>query len=135
MPYEILEHTADIRVRVHASKLEELFADALAAMTKILGPTESGTGNADTIAVSIEAPDITALLIDFLNEVLLETTLRKTAFPDVAVHSLTETSITATLSGQRFASLRRDIKAVTWHEADVRRNRNQEWETMIVFDI
>ncbi len=135
MPYEILEHTADIRVRVHAATLEELFADALAAMTEILGPTESGTGHADTIAVSIEAPDITALLIDFLNEVLLETALRKTAFPDVAVHHITETSITGTLSGQRFASLRRDIKAVTWHEADVRRNRNQEWETMIVFDI
>lgn len=135
MPCEILEHTADVRVRVHAATPEVLFADALVAMVEILGPTGYGSEPPATVEVSIEAPDITALLIDFLNEVLLETTLRKTAFRDVAVHSISETGLRATLSGQRFASLGRDIKAVTWHEADVRRNRNREWETVIVFDI
>lgn len=104
-------------------------------MAEILGPTGSGSGPAETAEITLEAPDLTALLIDFLNEVLLESTLRKTAFRDVAVHRISETGLRATLSGQRFASLGRDIKAVTWHEADVRRNRNREWETVIVFDI
>jgi len=135
MPYEILEHTADVRVHVHAASLVELFSDAVQAMNEILDPTLPEQAKVVTAEISLEAPDVTALLIDFLNDVLLQTQLQRTTFRDIALHTFTDTSLRATLSGQRFASLGRDIKAVTWHEAEIRRNRNREWKTVIVFDI
>lgn len=135
MPYEILEHTADIRVRVHATTLEELFSDAVRSMNEILGPTAQKEDKTITTEIELETPDTTALLIDFLNDLLLQTALQRTTFHDIAFHIITERALRATLSGCRFSNLRRDIKAVTWHEADVRRNSRSEWETMIVFDI
>lgn len=135
MPHEILEHTADVRVRVHAARLEELFSDAVLAMNEILDPTLPQQAETVTADISFEAPDLTALLIDFLNDVLLQTELQRTAFRDIVFHTFTETALRATLSGSRFECLRCDIKAVTWHEADVRRNSRDEWETIIVFDI
>ena len=135
MPYEILEHTADVRVRVHAGTLEALFSDAVRAMNEILGPAILQEDSAVTAEIALEAPDATALLIDFLNDVLLQTELQRTAFRNIAFHTFTATALRATLSGSRFGTLRRDIKAVTWHEADLHENRNGEWETMMVFDL
>ncbi|WP_449258048.1 archease [Chlorobium limicola] len=135
MPHEILEHTADFRVRVYAATAQMLFSDALRAMNDILGPTLLKEKSYVTAVIMLEAPDLTALLIDFLNDVLLQTELQRTAFRDIVFHTFTETALRATLSGSRFECLRCDIKAVTWHEADVRRNSRDEWETIIVFDI
>jgi SHS2 domain-containing protein len=135
MPCEWLEHTADIRVRIYGKTLEELFADALKAMTEILAPTDREPKQADQRPISIQASDVTSLVIDFLNAVLLETTLRKTAYRQVTFHALAETGLRALLSGFRFESLGRDIKAVTYHEANVHKNQNGDWETQIVFDL
>jgi SHS2 domain-containing protein len=37
--------------------------------------------------------------------------------------------------GRSARSWQRDIKAVSYHEADIRRGRDGWWETMVVFDI
>jgi SHS2 domain-containing protein len=135
MPYEWLEHTSDVRIRVHGSTLEKLFSDALKAMTEILAPRECEPRQADQRSISIQAPDVTSLLIDFLNAALLETTLRKTAYRQVTFHALTESGLRAALSGFRFASMGEDIKAVTYHEAHVHKTESGDWETLLVFDL
>jgi SHS2 domain-containing protein len=87
MPYEIPEHAADVRVRVHAGTLEALFSDAVRAMNEILGSALLQEDSAVTAEIALEAPDATALLIDFLNDVLLQTGLQRTAFRNIASHT------------------------------------------------
>jgi SHS2 domain-containing protein len=135
MSYSWLEHTADTRLRIESGSREELFSDALGAMNELLAPEQQKPPVFQQCSICLTASDTTALLVDFLNAVLLETTLRKTVFNQVSFRKITEKELSAILKGRRFRKLARDIKAVTYHEADVRINNKGNLETVLVFDL
>ena len=135
MTYKILEHTADVRMIVQADSLERLFSEAVFGMMKIIEPKADNNKEVIQRTIALEAVDATALLIDFLNEVLLETHLHKEVYNEVIFKSLSEHSLEAKLSGFIAKSLGEDIKAVTYHKADVKKKKDGTWETMLIFDI
>jgi SHS2 domain-containing protein len=68
MPYEILEHTADLRFRVRGRTLADAFAEAALAVTLTMAP---GCTPGDVVrTVEISADDTEELLTDFLSELL-----------------------------------------------------------------
>lgn len=134
---EYLSHMADIRVLLKANTRVELFEGALEGMNNILKPgvcNESEKLIHET-SVRVISNDITSLLIDFLNDVLTLTHTLKIIFCGLEVHYLDDNEIDATVTGVSVASFDEDIKAVTYHEADVQLNNNGQLETVIVFDI
>lgn len=135
MTYKILEHTADVRMIVQADSLEKLFSEAVYGMMKIIEPKVDNKKEVIERTISLEALDTTALLIDFLNEVLLATHIHKEVYNEVIFKSLSERSLEAKLSGFIAKSLGEDIKAVTYHEAEVKKKKDGIWETMLIFDI
>ena len=135
MTYKILEHTADVRMIVQADSLEKLFSEAVFGMMKIIEPKADNKKEVIQRTIVLEAVDATALLIDFLNEVLLATYIHKEVYNEVIFKSLSERSLEAKLSGFRAKSLGEDIKAVTYHEAEVKKKKDGIWETMLIFDI
>lgn len=138
MPYEIIEHTADIKIRVWGSSLEDLFSEALLVMMKIVkATTRLPTGNLVVMEhkIKVEAPDRTALLVDFLSEVLALSQTNKEIYTEVKFNKFSGTELEAVLRGVKVDEFDEDIKAVTYHEAEVRQNEKGEWETSIVFDI
>lgn len=122
-------------MRVMGKTLEELFCDALLGMVAIMDP--SGAQGKEKIqrVVVIEAPDVTALLIDFLSEVLVWTHTEREVFTHVRFRTISEYALEAELTGYRTEEFGEDIKAVTYHEADVKKNTEGVWATNIVFDI
>lgn len=135
MTYKILEHTADVRMIVQADSLEKLFSEAVYGMMKIIEPKVDNKKEGIQRTIALEAVDATALLIDFLNEVLLATYIHKEVYNEVIFKSLSERSLEAKLSGFIAKSLGEDIKAVTYHEAEVKKKKDGIWETMLIFDI
>ena len=135
MTYKMLEHTADVRIFVQGDSLEELFLDAVYGMMEILKPRFDNQKQVTQRAITLEAADITALLIDFLNEVLLASQINKEAYDEVIFKTLSLRSLEAILRGVAVRSFDEDIKAVTYHEAEIRRTEDGKWETMIIFDI
>jgi SHS2 domain-containing protein len=131
--YEILQHTADVRLRVTASSLEELFADALRGLMEVMG-TPVGAHSVRPESIELESVDLTALLVDFLNEALVRAVVHRRAFTGASFASLGETHLSATLTSVPAASFDEDVKAVTYHEAEVRRS-GEGWTTMLVLDI
>jgi SHS2 domain-containing protein len=131
--YEILQHTADVRLRVTASTLEELFAEALRGLMEVMGATTVGAHGVRPETIEIESVDVTALLVDFLNEALVRAVVNRRSFTGASFASLTETRTAATLTSVP-AEFEEDVKAVTYHEAEVRRGENG-WTTMLVLDI
>ncbi|HEY6138720.1 MAG TPA: archease [Thermoanaerobaculia bacterium] len=129
--HEILQHTADVRLHVTASTLEELFADALRGLMEVMHGTTGGAE--ETEQVEVESVDVTALLVDFLNEALVRAHVRRRSFTGASFASLTETRAAATLTSVP-AEFEEDVKAVTYHEAEVRRGEDG-WTTMLVLDI
>lgn len=134
MAYEFLEHTADVRLRVTGRTLGELFSEALAGLMELLRPG-AATGPEVRRPVSLSASDATALLVDFLGRVLLDAHTRRERYDGLTVLKLTETRIEAELVGAAVAGFGDDVKAVTYHEADVRRTADGGWETVIVLDV
>ncbi len=134
--FEILQHTADVRLRVSAPTMEGLFRDAMRGMFAIM-LRDSGFGIRDSggaaARVVVESADRTALLVDFLSAVLSRAHIDRMAFYDANFDRLTETELAADLTGAP-TQFEHDIKAVTYHEAEVRLAEGK-WETMLVFDI
>ncbi len=135
MPYSFRKHTADIRMNVKGKTLEELFQDALLGMIKVMNPAWLREARAVKREIAVKAPDATALLVDFLNEALALAHTECEAYTAVQFRSLSECSLEAELEGYKTESFDEDIKAVTYHEADVKKNNKGEWETILIFDI
>ena len=130
--YEVEEHTADIRLRLRAGTLEELFADGVRALMAVMKPSDAD-GKTSEVKIEVDAPDVTALLVDFLNEVLLRTQTRHESFePESFV--LRENGVVARLHVRQAEGFEEDVKAVTYHEADVV-NDGSSWATTLVLDV
>lgn len=132
MTRQIIEHTADVRLRVEAPTIEDLFREAMLGMFEIMS-CSAGVSPA-FIEVGIKAHDRTSLLVDFLNEVLSAAHIMKTCFDRIEFTKLDDVEISARVGGRAQARFEQDVKAVTYHEAEVR-FENGIWSTMLVFDI
>jgi SHS2 domain-containing protein len=140
-PYEILEHTADIGLRAWGDTREKLFENCALGLAEILdrdaGPPRAGEAQAFTgLLLEVEADDIEALLVEWMNEVmfLIETThacLRSTR-----VSELSDTRLRAEpeLAECDHKPEGTELKAATYHQVSVRQVSGQ-WEATIYFDV
>jgi SHS2 domain-containing protein len=129
--YKVLEHTTDVRLHVTAPTLAELFAEAVRALMGAM-KAEVATPTSVDETVAVDAPDVTALLVDFLGEVLLRAHVEQRQYEVISI-DVGETTATATLRATA-ATFHEDVKAVTYHEADVVRTA-EGYETNLVLDI
>jgi SHS2 domain-containing protein len=130
--FAVAQHTADIRIEISAASPEEIFADGIRGLMEVMKPEVSGEGV--TVTVEVESPDLTALLVDFMNEILLRCHIRREAFEPESI-LLHEHSVVARLRATPVIGFEEDVKAVTYHEADVHRNDDGSWTTTIVLDV
>lgn len=131
--HEILPHTADIRVRLVTGDQASLFREAVEALFEIVRPVRS-PGIGETIILTVTAHDSTALLVDFLNELHWTLEVRRLAPREIAFLELTDGKLVASIAMDRVESWARDVKAVTYHEAEIR-CVDGRWSTTLVFDI
>jgi len=135
--FEIREHTADLRLFVEGDTLEELFTAALEVegMADILTKQKPDETPSIKRKITLQSSDTTALLIDFLSDALYFSHTEGTVFRSVTFQNLTKTSFTAHIHGHKTNGFDEDIKAVTYHEAEVKKNSIGNYETSIIFDI
>lgn len=133
MTYSFLEHTADVRMEVKDGTFPGLFIEAVAGMFAYLKPMRRGTKEV-TRVIALHAPDSTALLIDFLNEVLSLAQSHKEVYRSVYFDKLVDHELKARIHGQKVSSFGDDIKAATYHEAKVEHVKDG-WRAQIIFDI
>ena len=131
--FEVVDHTADVRVRVTAPTLEELFRDAVSGMYAVMRAHPGKQRVEGTIFVE-DSADTTTLLVDFLNAVLRRAYTAKEMYTRIVFTHLDDTTAETIVFGVAPAEFDEDVKAVTYHEADVRCERGV-WTTMLVFDI
>lgn len=134
---QFIEHTADIRLKIRAETLKELFHSALSGMNDVLKTRfcRKRLPFTSTRNIHIKSPDTTTLLIDFLSEVLTLSHMNKVVYCRLNIITLQPLEISGVLEGCDVDCFDEDIKAVTYHEAEVGLNSEKNWETMILFDI
>ena len=131
--YKILEHRADIRLKITASTIKELFQGALEGMAYIIKLEETSRGPIEE-KIEVSSLDINTLLVDFLNQVLTLSDVYNAVFDKVEIEKLTKQEIKGKIKGQKVDKFKEEIKAVTYHNLAVEK-KDGIWQATVLFDI
>ena len=87
--YEIIEHTADIGIRVRGKEMKDLFTGSALAMFDIIAERITATPSTpEKVVIAQKANTIEDLLVYWLNELLSLSALKSQVFSDFLVEYL-----------------------------------------------
>ena len=136
MKYEVLDHTADLGLAIYGRDLKGLFKNAAFAMFDQIAELER-VEERDTFEVTQDAPNVEELLVAWLRELLFQFSAREFLFKDFSIEDISSTHIKGIARGERIDrarhELKKEIKAVTYHELKVQR-LDGEWHCQVIFD-
>lgn len=115
--HSLEEHTGELRLRVDAPTLAELFAEAGRALALLAcgdRPPPSPEGEAEE--VSLRSHDRAALLVDWLNELIFRAEVEGKVFSDFRFAHLTDRDLNAWIRGAPAPAMRTLVKAATLHD-------------------
>ena len=136
-PFELIEHPADVGIRVYGRDLATLFAHAALGLCSLITATATVLER-ETQSIEVAAPDRESLLVAWLSEVLWLIETEDLLFARFTIESLSDTTLAAVAHGEPADPQRHPyrgvIKAVTYHQLDLRQ-RAGIWSTNIIFDV
>jgi len=140
--YEILEHKADLKIRVFGKTREELFENAMIGMFEgaQYKPSSAETGEIKgekaEREIKISSLDLPSLLVDFLSEVLYLSEVNREVYQKIQFKKFSDNNIEGTLTGKKLESIGVIIKGATYHGLDIHQKLEDKfWEATILFDI
>ncbi len=137
MPYELMDHTADLGIRVTGNDIKELFAAAASAMFEQMTDL-AGLKGEHQEKIEVSGRDQTDLMINWLRELLSFWTLNASLVKRVMIDELTPTHLIADIFYDRYSpghhEMDTEIKAVTYHKASVAQT-GTGWEATVIFDV
>jgi SHS2 domain-containing protein len=133
--YQILEHKADLKIRVFGKTKEELFENAMIGMFEAAKYKPTKQLTTKQLTTKIKSIDLPSLLVDFLNEVLYLVETKKLVFEKIEFKKFKENEIEATLIGKPLKRMGVHIKGVTYHDLDIHQKKDGTFQATILFDI
>ena len=135
--FELVDHAADIGVRVWGPTAEEVFEQAALAMFSLVcDPLD--VGELEAVDVALEAESMDLLLAAWLNELLSVFEARKLVLSQFDLLELGEHSLRARVSGEPFDTSRHiicgGVKAATLHELSLEQ-RDDGWRGFVLLDV
>ena len=129
MSYRWVDHTAEIELHIEAPTPEQVFVDAMAALIELLN---GDSGEREAHDLRLEAPDLPALLVAWLEELLF---LAETLgfVPEQADVELSGRALRAVARGHK-AEPRPLVKAVTYHGLEFE-PADGGWRAKVVLDV
>lgn len=127
--YELIEHTADMGLRIEGPTLEAALADAGRGFSSLIVENIDDVQAADSVRIELPPPEpspdgLDYLLFDWLSALLQEFETTQRVFSRFEVHE-TPQGIIADCFGQPLDPLRHrlghEVKAVTYHQLEFRR--------------
>ncbi len=131
--YELLEHTADLALRVYGQDLYELFVNAAFAMFSQLADIEH-IETPISHQVAVEGVDYESLLVNWLNELLYLHDTKREIYTSFDIHELTPYQLKATVHGDKNPEIHTVIKGATYHDLAIVQTP-EGYEATIVFDV
>jgi len=135
--YELIEHTADIGIRVKGGDLKGLFRNAALAMFEILAKQiKPAQKNSEKINLKQKADNPEELFINWLNELLSLSDAKGLIFYDFQIKKIGKFSLEATLLGNNIENykINTEIKAATYHELKLKEDKSG-WEAEVILDV
>jgi SHS2 domain-containing protein len=135
--YEILEHTADIGLRMSAPDVSTLFADAGRGLFSVIVSNLDDVRPQVHVEFKVAGTELDYMLVDWLNELLYAFESRRLLFNEFTV-SVGPDGLTAIARGEvadeRRHQLEHEVKAITYHGLKIGRE-NDHWTAEVILDI
>jgi SHS2 domain-containing protein len=136
--YEVLDHTADVQVRIFGRTLEELFANAAWALFDTIVENLDALAPTTERSLTLRANDDATLLVDWMNELLYRFDAHGEihAWPAVA---FVRAGLMEARASYRPVDWSRDrfhteVKSVTYHGLALTGD-GKVWSAEVVFDL
>lgn len=127
MKYKFLEHTADAKFLAYGKNLEEAFSNAAIAMFSVMTDTNKIKPFIEK-KVEVKANDNEGLLYGFLEQLLILLDTEGFLLNKVKKITIKDNKLNAIVVGDRFKEgyeLHGDVKAVTYHEMEIKKEKNK----------
>jgi len=135
--YELIEHTADVGIKVRAQDLKGLFVNAALAMFDIIAEKKAAE-NSPPLKISLQekAENIEELFINWLNDLLSLSATKELIFWNFQITQLDKNIIKATITGYTFDNykINTEIKAATYHRLRIEKT-GSGWQAEVIFDV
>ena len=129
------DHTAEVLLRVRASTLADLYAEAAHALAELLAEDPGSTVLGEPEHVEVRAGDREALLVAWIDELVYRAETTGRVFPVVQVDAVDGQRLEATIRGGPPATWRTAVKAATWHRLRVVDEPDGGLSSTIVLDV
>ncbi len=137
MPYQIIDHTADIGITVQADSVGTLFKEAARALSELIFGHRTFVAT-ETVTLAIKGGDWPDLMINWLRELLYLWNGENKIIGPVAITRLEPFTAEATVQVDNtpcdLHDIFNEIKAVTYHAIEVEQTATG-WQARIIFDI
>lgn len=137
--YEYFEHTADIGIRGTGTNLAEAFEEAAKAMYNIMVDIEN-VEERQEVEITVEAKDRENLLVEWLNQLIYESSRQDLIFCNFMIQELRKVSDGFFLRGLAIGEpldkskheVKIEVKAATYSQLKVEFQRNRVMAQCIV---
>lgn len=137
LTYVLIDHTADLGIRVRGDDLSQLFANAALALFDIIAKGSRIECSAE-LTMEINGDDWADLMVNWLRELLYLWNGKGRLVHSLKILSLVEYTLTAVVKYDLYAekkhTINREIKAVTYHQIEVGQV-SKGWTAQIIFDV
>jgi SHS2 domain-containing protein len=137
MGYELIEHTADIGIRVWANDIKGLFEEAARGLFDIITDIKTVTARIER-SVTVRGSGWEEVMVAWLTELLYLHEVKDLLFCDFSVAEVDRVIIRGVARGEHFNEKRHTIKtvvkAVTYHQLQIR-EQDGHLHAQIIFDI
>lgn len=141
MKWEHFEHTADIGIRGYGKTLEEAFENVAIALFEVMVDT-SKVEKKTIKEVEAEGEDLQSLLYNFLEQLLIIHDIEGLVFRDFEV-KIEKTNRGYKLKAKAYGEEldlekhepKEEVKAITYHEMEIKQLEDGTWVAQLVPDI
>lgn len=137
-PYEYIEHTADMGLRVHGKSLSELLKNAAQGLFETIAVVDT-IDETISVEVRLTADSVEDLFVGWLDELIFQHETRECFFTRADIHRCTETEVSATVHGEpanfEKHAVYTEIKSVTYHQLQVIKKSDGNWFAQVIFDL
>lgn len=122
-PYEVIEHTADIGLKIYGRDLKELFINAVTGLLSLIVDLNRVDSSAE-IEVKIEEDNREELLVSWLNEFIFQFSARSFITKEINIRDIADNKVMAKIKGETIDlskhKILSEIKAATYHELEIK---------------
>lgn len=133
--YRERAHPADLCLEVWGVDRAALYRQAAKALFETLDFCLAPTTETVTCSIALQAPDPETLMVDWLSELLYQSDVQRAWWHTFDLHQVTPTALRGTVLGQRPATPRREVKAVTYTGLEISQDDRGQWSATITFDV